>query len=316
MGFFGGAAQGLKDLQEKRRQGQEDQINNLVKYAQLKEAGYDIQPTQKRGLFGSGGGMTLVQDPNFVSTKSLERTKLQNENELNQIKLGRLKGGQTFGGGAVGVPSNMKVKEYDEYGLPKSYEPADKLTPSQELAKDKSTKEIFETVENNKVQREGTLKAKESLKKIPTGLKGKIKVGLMKMFDAENPTLQDWQNVKSALTQAQLQYTQNTKGAVSDKEMALFAQAVANDDLASVARMTPQIDKLLKSLDASENAKFGAFKHNYGEDPRTWFGQGATENNNQDTGSSYNVGQIISLPNGKQYIVIGGNPNDPDLEEV
>jgi len=276
-------------VQNKANQKREmNSVDALVKEAQLAELGFGVQrkPEVMGGLFG-GGYQGITRDPNFISTKELERQKLQGD--IDDINFKRQLRDQYTQGGGFGMandtnsptvfdplsgkmtPNKAYVTPYQKWKMGQS----DGLTPGQRTAKDKQTDEIFGLVETNKVQREGVKKAKESLQNIPTGLSGKIKIGLMKAFNPENATLQDWQNVKSALTEAQLRYTQKTKGAISDKEMGMFAQAVANDDLASVARMAPQLDKLLNFMDAEENAQFGSYQKKYGEDARTWFGEGS-----------------------------------------
>ena len=35
-----------------------------------------------------------------------------------------------------------------------------------------------------------------------------------------------------------------------------------------------------------------------------------------NNGGNQTIGKIITAPNGKQYRVIGGDPNDPDIEEI
>ena len=84
------------------------------------------------------------------------------------------------------------------------------------------------------------------------------------MFNTSNPMLGDWQKVKSFLTEAQLEYTSKTKGAISDKEMMTFAKAVANDDIASISKMTAVFDKLNKFYDKEKNTTYAQFGSVYG----------------------------------------------------
>ena len=79
MGRFGGIAKYVSDRASEKRAN--NSIDALVKKAQIAELGYDVQesPSYMGGLFG--GRQTLTQRPDFISTKSLERQKL--ENELN-----------------------------------------------------------------------------------------------------------------------------------------------------------------------------------------------------------------------------------------
>lgn len=107
MGFFGGAAKGINELQDRRTQQRNSSIDELVKMAQLKELGYGVEQG-KGGMFG-GGQMTLTQDPNFTSTKSLEREKLTLGNEkLRRENEAFQKFGQGASGG-VGEDSNSPL---------------------------------------------------------------------------------------------------------------------------------------------------------------------------------------------------------------
>jgi hypothetical protein len=239
-------------IQERRKLAQDQRNQNFdraLKLGELQSKGINITEQQTpRKLFGfipAGTQRSLsmnydpTMNPSYAKDQSvIDKNKAQTKQALAKAR--------SFGNG----PS---------------------LTPGQQLAKDSATREIYQTVESNKPRREAAEKAKESVKNIPQGLIGKAKVQMMKMFDPNNATLSDWQNVKSALTEAQLAYTNNTKGAISDREMQMFGQAVANDDLASVARMAPQIDKLVRFMDANEAGQMGAYQRNYGENPRSWF---------------------------------------------
>lgn len=151
------------------------------------------------------------------------------------------------------------------------------LSPAQQIQKNKSIKEIFGVHNTNRIKRNQLTKAKSSLGRLPTGLIGKVQTEVMKRFDPNNPTMEDWQNVKSVLTDAQLMNVAKTKGAISDREMELFSQAAANDDLASVARMKPVLDRLGAFLDSEENSLMDSYATSYGEDPRDWF-QGSEDN--------------------------------------
>ena len=180
--------------------------------------------------------------------------------------------------------NEAKTAYYNSMAAQKS---GDVLTPSQNIQKKKSVQEIFGMVERNKVKRGQMSKAKDSLGRLPKGLFGKVQTNAMKMFDPDNPVMGDWQNVKSVLTDAQLMNVAKTKGAISDREMELFAQAAANDDMVSVARMKPVLDRLSAFIDAEENSTMDAYLMNYGEDPRDWFSGQSTQRSG-DKKSEYN----------------------------
>lgn len=183
------------------------------------------------------------------------------------------------------------------------------LTAGQKTAKDKMTNEIFETVEINNQKRKLIDEAESVLPNLPTGLIGSWEMKFKDISGKPDKKLEDWQKVKAVLTDAQLLNTAKTKGAISDKEMDLFAQAAANGSIQSVSKITPVLKKLRGFIDAQEKAMKGAYKKNYGEDPSGWFG-------GDGSSGGYTLGQIVKS-NGKSYKVVGlDDPNDPDLEEV
>ena len=146
------------------------------------------------------------------------------------------------------------------------------LTPSQKNQKNKLISSIYSQIEANKVKRDQIQQARDAVTRVPKGKLGSIELGYLKNFDPENPKLADWQKVKSVLTDSQLLFTARTKGAISDREMELFANAAANDDLTSVARMGPVMDRLSAFIDAEQNASVNSFREIYGEDPMEWEG--------------------------------------------
>lgn len=146
------------------------------------------------------------------------------------------------------------------------------LTPSQKNQKNKLVSSIYSQIEANKVKRDQIAQAKDSLTRLPKGKIGGMYTNFISQFDPENPIAADWQKVKSVLTDAQLLFTARTKGAISDREMELFSKAAANDDMASVARMSPVLDRLQSFIDAEQNAAVNSFSEIYGEDPMQWEG--------------------------------------------
>ena len=146
------------------------------------------------------------------------------------------------------------------------------LSPLYQQTKDKRTSELIDLAEQNKVRKQMIANAKEASGKIPTGLGGKMKMWWSKMFDPENPVMEDWQKVKMVLTDAQLMNTAKTKGAISDREMELFSKAAANDDIASIKAMQPVFDKLVRFMDAEQSGKIKSYKAIYNENPETFLG--------------------------------------------
>lgn len=102
-------------MENKANQNREDRsVDSLIKQAQLKELGYDYQPRSKAlGIFG--GGADIVQNPNYVSTKSIEREKLFGDLEHQSLKNEELRRkakreqegfGQMTGSGGIGKPGD------------------------------------------------------------------------------------------------------------------------------------------------------------------------------------------------------------------
>jgi len=244
-----------------------DVLNNIY------NTGMSFQENQRKKAQEQRQGQQFALDQQL---KQAQLGGAMQDQKLKQFQLDRISGGA----GAQFTPGdNMRVKEYDAYGLPKSYEPADRLTAGQKLQKDKATSELFDAMETNKAKREMIADAEASLPNVPTGRWGQVQMMWMKNFDSDNPKLSDWQNIKMLGTDAQLLNTAKTKGAISDREMALFAEAAANDDVYSIPRLIPVIKKLKLFMEAEENAKLGAFKQNYGEDASAWFKNPENEKN-------------------------------------
>lgn len=136
--------------------------------------------------------------------------------------------------------------------------------------KDKRTTELFQQIERNKTRKEAIQRAKTTLPNIPTGIGGQIELKAKSFFGSKDPMLKDWQNLKSLLTDSTLMQTANTKGAISDQEMALFKEAAANDKISNTPMMQEALDHLYKYIDTEERALVNSYKHNYGEDPMKW----------------------------------------------
>ena len=85
--IFGSLVEGYDRGRQRKRESQQQDLENALKYAQLQEAGYTPQRVQTPGLFGTrlfgGNRNVLAQDPNTVSLKSLQRQKMINELDPN-----------------------------------------------------------------------------------------------------------------------------------------------------------------------------------------------------------------------------------------
>lgn len=143
----------------------------------------------------------------------------------------------------------------------------DNLSIAERIAKNKRTEALFDQYEENKKNKSKILNVRTALNKVPTGLIGSIQTKFSKSFNENSPVMRDWQSIKSLLTDAQLQRVAKTKGAVSDREMDLFATAAANDDLMSISRMGYILDEMENAIESSQNAKINSYKTIYNEDP-------------------------------------------------
>lgn len=217
-----------------------------------------------------------VQSPEFYNTpqqrwsqanevEKARNTFLQKEDlsteQLNASKLGINPSAYTVNG------KIDKTKLFDAIAETSK---APKMSASRENAKTKSTLDVLSTIETANVRRNAIDTAMKSAERIDSGVYGQAKRGFLKAVGADSPALEDWQNIKMVLTDGQLLYTAKTKGAISDKEMELFAKAAANDDVASVRQIMPVLRKILRELNADETAKVNAYKRSYKEDPYSW----------------------------------------------
>lgn len=145
-------------------------------------------------------------------------------------------------------------------------------SPILQKAKDTRAEKIIVDVEQNNIKRDMIVQAAQAAQGISGGIFGKVSRGTLRNLNPNNPILGEWQKIKMVLTDAQLMNTAKTKGAISDREMDLFAKAAANDDVASLPAMMPVFNKLLRMINADETGAVTAFKQLYNEDPYEWEG--------------------------------------------
>lgn len=168
----------------------------------------------------------------------------------------------------------VEVGQIPEGGelIPSKFRETDvaQLPPSRQVRKDKVTDEIYETVGRNNTHRENISLALKAAQGIEGGLYGKTKQQILERFAPGSPELSSWQGLKDILTDVTLTKTAQTKGAISDAEMNLFRNAVANNDFYSLPQIKPTLEKFIRGINSIEQAKKNAYKRNYGEDPDTW----------------------------------------------
>jgi hypothetical protein len=144
------------------------------------------------------------------------------------------------------------------------YSDAKPLSPAMQKLKAQDTANILSMFETNKTKSALIDEAFNVIDKIPQGGIGSLQIKGMDII-GKNPQLEDIQKVKMVLTDAQLLNTAKTKGAISDREMALFQDAAANNNF-SAPRIRPVLKKLKDFMKADETAAREAYIRNYGED--------------------------------------------------
>jgi hypothetical protein len=141
-----------------------------------------------------------------------------------------------------------------------------------EWQRNKRLETLIDTIETGNISRANIADAYQAAQKIQGGMFGKLGRQWSRNFNPNDPALQDWQKVKMVLTDAQLLNTAKTKGAISDQEMRLFANAAANDDTASIQAMMPVFRKLMNFLNAEEDFRVKTYKKLHNEDPYSYDG--------------------------------------------
>ena len=278
--------------------------------------GEGVGRTLNKYLFGENAAQlpsTLGMNAELKKTrlaKAITPDEISQVTQLHASKLGIDPSVYTNPDGTI---SNLKLQQAI---AEKSLATPEKLSPSRKNYKDKRLNELMQNVYTANVQRDAVKDAVQAAQRIDQGFYGKIKRGSMKNLGFDHPALQDWQRIKMVLTDAQLMYTAKTKGAISDREMELFANAAANDDITTIGRMKPVFDKLMKVLVEDEKAAKAAFRRSYPEegDPDTWedmpsnykdYEQGVPAN------SGYDVGAVYEDKNGWKGRFLGGDPKNP-----
>ncbi len=166
------------------------------------------------------------------------------------------------------------------------------LTPAERRQKNLDTTKLITAANENIIKKDMLKEAKDASKTVWTGIKGKARQSYSKLFNPNDPMLGEWQKIKMVLTDAQLLNTAKTKGAISDKEMELFANAAANDDLSSIPRIMPVINKLERFMAAEEKSMADSYFANYGEQAPVSMGQ---INNAPSIGQTFNGQKIKNV---------------------
>lgn len=177
------------------------------------------------------------------------------------------------------------------------------LSPTMQKLKANDTKSYLDTVNTNKVKLDSINEVRDIMDKIPQGMIGRGQIALMNI-QGKDPMLESIQKVKMVLTDAQLLNTAKTKGAISDSEMKLFADAAANNDFSS-PRIKPVLNKLAKFMEADIKSQREAYIRNYGVDPdEVKSGSNSTATSPRSFNSEQEV-MAAGLPSGTPVIING-----------
>lgn len=175
------------------------------------------------------------------------------------------------GGGTTPQPApGQRVTRKYEPSIGRFVETVEPESPSMMARREKATTDLYDTVQRANLNFDKIDRGLESAPRLPQGLFGSWQIKAKNLFGSQDPMLADWQNMKSLLTDAQLKYTAQTKGAISDREMALFQKAVANDDIQNVMRQKNVLEAFKRAVASDQEAKANAFSRSFGENPRTW----------------------------------------------
>jgi len=134
----------------------------------------------------------------------------------------------------------------------------------------KRTEKLITKLTDSYVTRETIANVEDSLTRLSSGLYGKVGRGFAKNLAPDSPGLEDYQNVKSFLTDVTLGKMEKLKGAASERDMQILQAAAADDELLSSPRVMSVIKNLVRKLDADDTAIMSSYKRLYGEDPTDW----------------------------------------------
>lgn len=197
----------------------------------------------------------------------------------------------------------------DYMGIKEQKDP-NALTASERTFKKKQFSEFAKSYADNEL---GTKLADEAIAvagDIPQGFLGNVQLSYIKNTDPKNPILGKWQKVKSILTDTTLLKSMETKGAISDKEMAEFKTAAANDDLASMPRIIEALTTYKRKVETDNIGLINSFYVNFGEDPRELLPKNLIETSksaeqNIQSFLTEEEARLANLPDGTRIILNG-----------
>ena len=218
-----------------------------------------------RGWQAAGGQPTNPEN-DYQKLIFAENLKRQSENDPNSLDYQTKQANINF------TKERTKLAEagyvQDENG---------KITKVAEVKPESSTERIFKRKEldelaaeaENTRQQSGLVEnAIPAIQNIDRGFVANAKRSWNKFFGQDNPDLADWQSLKSILTGIQLDMSDRTKGAISDREMETFQKAVANDDFATAMQQTKVLNAYYNKIHGRLDSKMSAYEDMFNEDPR------------------------------------------------
>ena len=194
-------------------------------------------------------GEQLKSDPMFAQAVGLDTSKTSSLTAEEMSKMGFSPSKVTVGGVTYENPESYKTSSSFIENKQKAI--SGSITNMGEI-------DSLESELNN---------AMGAIDKVDFGVAGKVDRAVKGAFGSKDPMLAEWQKLKTVLTKLQLEYTGKTKGAISNAEMALFRDAVANDDMASMPAVKQALEAALERISILKSKEIDSLKANYGDDP-------------------------------------------------
>lgn len=282
-----GIRESFRNYQNVKRDKESRQIDDLVKYAQLADAGYIVRQTPKKGFFGRSQ-MTLDRDPQYSSIKDLQRQKLQNDLEMGSYKL---QNARRYFGASSGQPQGVSGNSQEDFVMapdgrfvPNPSKPKP-LNALQEAKLAESKRKQAEAEAANQAKEESLINAaNENLLAIKEAKKGRNFFGLLGNLPSQvAPSTimslggkygkrKNWENnINKVLSGKVLEVMNQMKaasktgatgfGALNEKELAILqgASTALSRDLApdDAMRYLNEIETMQRRVLARGGKKFG-----------------------------------------------------------
>lgn len=308
-----GLSKGMESLSgalQRRRLAQNDQLDQATKLAALQEAGYTVN--QGPRSFLGVAPLTIERDPNTTSSKELQKQKLANDLEMSNYKLKNAR--RYFGdyGTSGDQPPSAQMSQEDFVmspdgrfvANPNKVKPLNELQQAQLADRKRKEQEALQLKQDQEDELKNT--ASDELATIAEVKKGVDNFGL-------------FGNLPSIPGTERVNWESNINKLLEQQTIKLLAKmkSQSKTGASGLGSLSEGERKMLK--DASTALKRGLSK----DDAMRYLNQMEIIDRKLSMGGGkrlgnsggYQVGQIVTIK-GKSFRVIGGDPNDPDVEPV